>query len=95
MRSKVLTHARVHRRILWLPRSEAIHVPVVHTKCSGDQNRVMNFKIGRPLLARNLHTFRSHMLAALLDLAGNDQQRLEFVGDRRLEKVTLYLVDQS
>ena len=50
MRGKVLTHARVHRRIFWLPRSEAIHISVVHTKGSGDQNRVVNFKIGRPLL---------------------------------------------
>ena len=94
MRGEVLTHARIHRRILWLPSSEAIHIPVVHTKGSSDQNRVVNFQIGRPLLARGLHTFGRDMFAALLDLAGNHQQRLELVGNRRLEKVTLYLVDQ-
>jgi len=76
----------IERGILRLEGRETIYVAVVHAEGSRDENRVVNFKIGRPLLARTLHPFRGHLLAALPDLTGNDQQRLEFVGDLRAEQ---------
>jgi hypothetical protein len=73
---QVLTHRGVHLWVSRLPRAQPIHIAVVHREGSGDQHRIVNFKIGCTALPSVLHAFRSDLLAALLYLAGNDQQRL-------------------
>jgi hypothetical protein len=61
-----------------LPRIEPIDVPVIHTKRRRDQNRIVYLHIRRAL-----HVGRSHLLAALLHLRCNHQQRLQLLRDLR------------
>ena len=95
MGSQVLAHVGVHLRVSWLPRTQPIHIAVVHTEGSGDQHRIVDFEIGGSVYPSVLHALCRDLLAALLHLAGDDQHRLELVGDGRLEEVTFDLVDQT
>jgi hypothetical protein len=69
----------IHHRIVWRPGRQTIHVAVVHGKCRGDQDGVVNLLVGCPLLPGTIHVLTGNVLAPFLDLAGYGQQRLQFV----------------
>jgi hypothetical protein len=94
LHSRVLPDVHVQLRVFRLPGTQSIHVAVIHGEGSGDQHRIVDFKIGRAALPGVLHVLRSDLLAPLLHLAGNDQQRLQLVRNGRLQEVTLDLVNQ-
>src|SRR5262252_6288358 len=56
-------------------RREAVDIPVEHAERCGDEDRVVDFDVGRTLGACSRDVFGGHLLAALLDLRGNREER--------------------
>mgnify|MGYP003578940931 CR=1 FL=1 len=56
-----------------------------------DQYRIVNLLIGSALPACVFHILRQHVLAALLDFAGDCQECLQFVGNPSVLETTLYI----
>ncbi len=57
---------------------QAVDVAVEHAERRGDEDRVVDFHVGRALRAGTLDVAASvTCLAALLDLAGDREQRLQ------------------
>ena len=81
MFGQVLSHCGVHRWILWLPRRESVHVPVIHAERSGDQYRVVDLEVCCAKSSSLLHAFGRDILASLLYLTGDYQKSLKFAGD--------------
>jgi hypothetical protein len=76
------------------PGCQAVNITVVHAKCRSNQNGVVDFQIGRPLLSRPLDVRGCDILPAQLDLARNGQQSLELGGNGRNLEVLLDVNDQ-
>ena len=90
---QMLTHTGVHLRVLAVAMCR-VHP---HIGCTYRRQRRSTPYRGFQSVAPRLRAFSalcSDLLASLLYLPGNDQQRFELVGDGRLEEVTLDLVDQ-
>jgi hypothetical protein len=63
-------------RIRGRPCRQTVDVPVVHAKRRGDEDRIVNFMIGRSRAARPFDIGGLYVLSALLYLARDCQQRL-------------------
>ena len=55
--------------VLRSPCAQTIYIAVAHAKYRGDENRVVNFSIGRSLLAGSRYVFLCYLLSALLHSA--------------------------
>jgi hypothetical protein len=64
--SDPLPNFLIHARILRLPCGQAIHMAVVHAERRGDQNRIVDFLVGRATLPGLFDILRRDVLAALL-----------------------------
>ena len=65
--------------------------PGTHAKHRRDQERIVNFQIGRTQLARALDIGVGQIHSIAADLTGNAQQRLQLLWNRRLAKVLSHL----
>ena len=71
------------------PCRQAVDVAVAEAEHGGDEHGVVNLEIRRPERASTCDVCRGHQPAALGRLAGDDQQRLELVGDGRAFRIAL------
>jgi hypothetical protein len=76
-----LSHFAVGLRIGRLPRTQAIHLAIEHAECGRDRHGVMDFPVGGASVKRTRNIVRGDVLAALLNLAGDGQQRLHLFRD--------------
>ena len=77
-----------------LPCGEAVNVAVEHAKRGRDQYGVVDFFVGRALLASAVDVRGCDLLAALLNFASDGKQRFHFAGDRGRLEVELHIVHQ-
>ena len=70
----VLTHLAVGFSFFRLPGGEAVHITVVHTESSRDQDGIVDFLVSGAILPGASDVISGDLLAALLHLAGNRQQ---------------------
>src|SRR5580704_14634081 len=73
---KLLAHRMVSLATPRLKCRKPIDVAVVHAERRRDQHRVVNLFVGRAVLPGARNIFARDLLAALLHLAGNGEQRL-------------------
>src|SRR5690349_16692303 len=53
--------------------AQAVNIPVEHTKCSGNQDRIVNIDIGRSILFCIIYIPGSNKFSSLLDFGGNSE----------------------
>ena len=68
-------------RITRLPCAQTIHITIEHAEGGGNQHGVVNFFVGRAVLACPLNIFGGDLLSTLLDFARYSQQRFHLVGN--------------
>src|SRR5262245_62075879 len=84
----------VEIRIVRRPRGQAVHVAVAHAEDGGDEDGVVNLEIRRARGARPRDVLGQDVPPAARGLRGDDQERLQLVGDRGALEVALDLRDE-
>ena len=84
----------VHGFVVGLPGAESVDVPVEHAEGGCDKNRVVDLDVRGSEAAGVSDVFCGDVFAALLDLAGDDHQGFELVGDGGVLEVSLDALDQ-
>ena len=81
--------------IVGLVGAKAIDVAVVHAEGGGDEDGVVNLKVGCALLARGFDVGGGDEFAVLLHLAGDDEECFELGTDGGLGEIGLDLLDKG
>ena len=92
MLGDVAAHFEIRLVLFWRPGTEAVHVAVVHTKGCCDQDCIMDFFVGGAVLAGQPDIFGSYVLATLLNVVGDVQQRFQFVRNFRFNESLIHML---
>ena len=76
------------------PRGEAVDVAVVHAEGCRDEDRIVDFDVGRTFGTRPRDVVARYLLAALLNFSGDGEKSAQLVGDRRRLMVVADSIDQ-
>src|SRR5690625_7543349 len=77
------------------PGSQAIHISVIHTECSGNKYRMVNLHICSTFLPGILNIRWCYLITEDLDFFGNLKQSPEFVRNFSRSKVLFDIIDNT
>ena len=80
--------------IVGRPGGQPVDVAVAQAEHGGDEHGVVNLEVGGAELARARDVGCRDLLAACRGLAGDDEQRLELVGDGGVFRIALHAHDE-